>query len=264
VRIARARRLLGLAKPVLARTLYRPGSVRTILLGPARGLRYRVFPHWGLAPIYGGWEPSAQRVMKAAIRPGDVVYDVGANRGIHTILFARLVGPTGHVYAFEPVGQLVHELLDNVALNGFSNVTPVALAASNRAGREPFFRGHHEGAGHLAASGDRVGAQVEVETIRLDDFAQRGGNRPPTFMKLDIEGAEGAALDGARELLREFKPTILVDLHTPEQDLLVGAILADYGYTAYRTETMSRIGSLRRGWPDPDGIWGQVVAMPST
>jgi FkbM family methyltransferase len=166
------------------------------------------------------------------------------------------------VYAFEPVEEFVLELQDNVALNGFSNVTSVPLAASNRSGREAFFRGHHEGAGHLAVNGDRLGAQVEAETIRLDDFVQRDGHRPPTFIKIDIEGAEGDALDGSRAVLREFKPTVLVDLHTPDQDSLVGNLLADLGYNAFRTETLRPVENLRSGWPDPAGIWGQVIAVP--
>lgn len=78
---------------------------------------------------------------------------------------------------------------------------------------------------------------------------------------MDIEGAEGATLDGARGLLGQFKPAVLFDLHTPEQDQLVGNLLADFWYTAYRTESMRPIGNLRQGWPEPDGIWGQVIAF---
>jgi FkbM family methyltransferase len=200
--------------------------------------------------------------MSACIRTGGVVYDLGANRGIHTLLFARLVGPEGYVYAFEPVSEFERELMYNVSLNGFGNVTAVPFAASNRSGRETFFRGHHEGAGHLAANGDRIGARFEAHTLRVDDFVLRDGNRPPTFIKIDIEGAEGDALDGARAVLDQFKPTVLVDLHTPDQDALVGNLFADLGYTAHRTEDMHRIGKLREGWPDPEGIWGQVVAFP--
>lgn len=261
--VARARRLLSLVKPLLSHTVYRPGSVRTILLGPGRGLRYRIFRDWGLAPIYGGWEPEAQELMCQHIRPGDIVYDLGANRGMHTLLFARLAGPNGHVYAFEPVDAFLQELHRNVRLNGFHNVTAVPLAASDTEGTAVFFRGHHEGAGHLAESGDQVGDQLEVRTVTLSDFVLRDGNRPPTFIKLDIEGAEGSALRGAQAVLANYKPTVLVDLHTPDQDCQVGNILADFGYVAYRTGRMvKKIVDLRRGWPDPEGIWGQVIAFP--
>lgn len=247
-------------KPVLARTVYRPGSIHSVLWGPSRGLRYRVFGS-GLAPIYGGWEPDAQQLMARHIHAGDVVYDLGANRGIHALLFARLVGPAGLVYAFEPVPEFRAELMENVALNGFTNVSGQRYAVSSHSGTQRFFRGHHYGAGHLAETGDQQGQAFEVDTITLDDFAFREGHRPPTFIKVDIEGGEGDALNGARRVLAGARPTLLVDLHTPEQDRVVGGVLAELGYTAYRTRGMERVTDLRRGWPDKNGLWGQIIAF---
>jgi hypothetical protein len=54
---------------------------------------------------------------------------------------------------------------------------------------------------------------------------------------------------------------MLIDLHTPEQDRLVGALLKSLGYTAYRTKTMVKIEDLLSGWPAMNGIWGQVIAL---
>ena len=56
-------RIPKFAKIVLGSTLFRVGQVRTILAGPCRGLKYRVFPDMGLSPLYGGWEADAQALM---------------------------------------------------------------------------------------------------------------------------------------------------------------------------------------------------------
>jgi FkbM family methyltransferase len=257
------RPLIQIIKPTLSRTLYRPGSTATIMFGPSRGLRYRVFPEFGLAPIYGGWEPEAQRLMAQHIGRGGVVYDLGANRGIHAILFCRLVGPGGHVYAFEPLPEILTELEHNLALNGFSNATSVPLAVTDRSGYQQFDRAHHTGAGFVVQSQAGHAVGLEIQTTTLDDFVYERGNRPPTFIKVDIEGGEGAALAGARRLLEQARPTVLVDLHSPDQDLAVGNILADLGYRAARTTSPDQpIRNLRASWPDPDGLWGQILAIP--
>src|SRR5690242_11837947 len=98
---------MGIAKSVLSRTIFRQGAVRTIIWGPGRGLCYRIFPGYGLSPLHGGWERDAQHLMVKYIHPGSVVYDIGANYGIHTLLMARLATRTGHVYAFEPMADIM-------------------------------------------------------------------------------------------------------------------------------------------------------------
>jgi FkbM family methyltransferase len=249
-------------KPLLAKTIWPEGAVRTILWGPSRGLQYRIFPGMGLSPIYGGWEEDAQALMRRHIGPGAVVYDLGANYGIHTLLFAKLVREAGHVYAFEPLPDIHSALKTNVALNNFRNVTCVKLAVSDRTGATSFLAGHHVGAGHLADVGDGQGTQLIVKTVTLDEFVLDQNHRPPDFIKIDIEGAEGRALSGAERLLKECAPILLIDLHSPKQDLAVGKVLLNCKYEAYRSEGGSKVKDLSKAWPNPEGLWGQVIAFP--
>jgi FkbM family methyltransferase len=249
-------------KPLLAKTLWPEGAVRTILWGPCRGLRYRIFPDMGLSPIYGGWEEEAQNLMQKHIRQGFVVYDVGGNYGIHTLLFARLVKEQGHVYTFEPLSEILAELESNVALNDFRNVTCLKLAVDSQTGTTDFFKGYHVGAGHLATGTEALDEKITVETITLDDFVFEQGQRPPDFIKIDVEGAESRVLEGCRRTLKTARPIVLVDLHNPEQDVLVGQILSECRYDAYHTEDGSIIKDLSKGWPHQDGIWGQIIALP--
>jgi FkbM family methyltransferase len=255
------RPFIELVKPLIARWVYPVGSVATILRGPARGLKYRVFPS-GLAPLYGGGESAAQRIFAEQIRNGAVCYDIGANYGIHTLLLARLVGSAGHVYAFEPVPKIYNALKENVALNQFGNVTCECAAVAEQNGKARFVLGESDCTGHLHGDEPQGTDSFSVILVSLDDYVFEQQHRSPTFIKIDVEGAEGKVMLGARRVVERFRPLMLIDLHTPEQDVSVGRMLQGSGYQAFRTEGMQRIKELGQGWPQPDGIWGQILAVP--
>jgi hypothetical protein len=107
-------------------------------------------------------------------------------------------------------------------------------------------------------SKSETGVEVEAQTI---DALVASGQPVPDFIKVDVEGWEGAALSGAAKVLRERRPTLLVELHTPEQDVVVGAILRDLNYSVERLRPRERVERLDRGWPDKQGMWGTVVAV---
>jgi len=216
------------------------------------------------APIIGAWEPAAQRLMVRHVTRGSVAYDIGANIGIHTLLLSRLVGNSGQVYAFEPVPALYDRLCENVRLNAsLHGARPVQLALGDRSGSAAFYTGHHAGAGHLAVSGPETGDRIVVSTSKLDEFVYRDHHAPPGSVKIDVEGAEGSVLAGAEQVLINARPILIVDLHTPAQDLAVGKSLSLAGYVAYRTEDGSQVREMEQGWPNPDGLSGQIIAFPS-
>jgi FkbM family methyltransferase len=235
-------------KPLLTRTLYREGTVRTILRGPARGLRYRLYVA-GRAPLYGGWEPSEQRLMAQHIRPGMVAYDIGANHGIHTLLMARLVGSEGHVYAFEPVPENTLELRANLGLNQFSNVTVLETAVCDTAGVAYFDRGTDHCSGHLKLRRERSN-QFPVVTRSLDEFVFGEGHRPPAFIKVDVEGAESRVLSGAAKAIATYRPILLIALHGPVQQMAVGQILSELSYRSYHADD------------GKEGLAEEIIAMP--
>ena len=252
--------LIKLLKPLLAKMIYQEEKIRTIFWGPSRGSRYRIFKY-GLSPLYGGWETDAQHLFCKYVKPGFAAYDIGANYGIHSLLLAKIVGPGGHVYSFEPVRQIFSGLVENIKLNKFSNVTCVNLAISDQSGIEEFFTAEHHGAGHLQSVGIKGGQKLTVETIMLDEFVFSKKNRPPSFIKIDVEGAESKVLSGGEKVLSLYKPILLVDLHNPREDVAVGRILLKFGYKAYRTNHMDFVKDLSIGWPNPDGLWGQFIAF---
>lgn len=182
-------------------------GVVEIRTGPAEGLRIDA-SSGKLGYTLGRNEPVVQERLAELLRPGAVFYDVGANVGFFTLLGARLVGAEGSVYAFEPVPQLVGTIRRNIALNGFENVVVVPKAASMSQGR-----------GRLVPTLDPTGTQVaidaggEIELVGIDELVQSREIRPPSVMKIDVEGAELSVLGGARHTLRTHNPVVVCELH---------------------------------------------------
>lgn len=222
----------------LAKAVYfRPGVVRRVSIGPLRGMVFRVGPVTGLSPWYSGAERAHQRAFQRFLRPGMVAIDVGANWGLHTLLLSRLVGPTGHVVALEPYPPAFAELQWHVRANRCENVTPVPMAAGDRDGEAWFVPGLSASEGRLAdppLNGEPVGNCLRVEILRLDTLVSRLGLNRLDLIKIDVEGAEGKVLRGAEQVTARFRPVFVIDLHTPEQDLLVGRWLTERGYRLKR------------------------------
>jgi len=203
-------------------------------------------------------------VMMRYVKPGDIAYDLGANYGMHTLLLARRVGLTGRVYAFEPNPEIRRALEEHLSLNNLTMVQTVPKAVSNQAGTA-WFDSTGSAAGHLVngTTAAPSATTYQVETITLDQFVLQEGNAPPTFMKIDIEGAESAALRGGREVIARYRSVLLIELHNPTEDRVVGMFLKGLGYRAVRVETGELVQNMESGWPDRSGMWGHVIALPS-
>lgn len=186
--------------------------------------------HWiaGSAP-HGSWlgtyEEHVQLLFCQRIRPGDVVLDIGANVGFFTLLSSKLVGPDGHVYAFEPFPRNVYYLERHVRLNDVTNVTVQSLAIAATTGNARFGDGENASQARLSVIGE-----LTVRTASLDDLLADGRIPRPDFIKMDIEGAEGDALRGAAGLLSRGPLTIVLSTHGYAQHELCWSILKDAGF----------------------------------
>lgn len=166
------------------------------------------------------------------LRRGDVVIDCGANQGIFTTAFARYVGETGKVIAFEPMRYAVALIEQNLAINNAKNCHVIQGAVSNVVGVSRFDLS--AGVGSASLVQDHGGRDViEVPTTTIDKALAGIGITHVDFMKLDVEGAELLALEGAAELFLRCKPTICLEIS--EGDEVGGAHdrLIGQGYTAY-------------------------------
>jgi FkbM family methyltransferase len=186
---------------------------RSIKAGIAAGLK---FAAPGADPNFarGSYEQPLQEVIAANLSAGDVFYDVGANVGFFSLIAARCVDPTGCVYAFEPVPCNAAAIKRNADLNNLENVHVFNEAVADRGGRADLNLAHHLGGAVLAVSGeppDMSGSMV-VDVVALDDIVARRGLRPPTLLKIDVEGAELLVLQGAHQLIMAHRPKIVFEI----------------------------------------------------
>jgi FkbM family methyltransferase len=188
----------------------------------------------------GIYEPYLTALFTTLLRPGAIVVDAGANIGYFSLIAARAVGDGGHVYAFEPEAHNFDLLSRSIRLNGFTNVTPVQKALSNRTGAAKLFL-DPTNLGNLSLADQNVPAATEttdVDTISLDEFlATTPAKHRVDILKLDTQGAEGLVLAGASNVLQnqalkillEFWPWGLKNLDTSPADLLTD--LRSRGFT---------------------------------
>ena len=144
-------------------------------------------------------EPAVQEELVRVLRPGGVVYDVGANVGFLTLIAARLVGPAG-MSRLRADPRHARAIERNAALNGFANVDRARARPHRSLGRGVASHPADEPGAHLAVVGDAAGGRTTstVRTAALDEFSPA---RPPSaraVVKLDVEGAELLALEGMR------------------------------------------------------------------
>ena len=150
--------------------------------------------------IYGIYEPLETGLIKKEVKKGDVVLDIGAHIGYYTLIFARLVGDQGKVFAFEPDPTNFTLLTKNVAANNYKNVVLVQKAVSNQTGTVRLYLSPQDTADHRIYNSNDGRQSIEVADIRLDDYFQDFGEKVD-FVKMDIQGAEGKAIQGMSNLL---------------------------------------------------------------
>jgi FkbM family methyltransferase len=203
-----------------------------------------------------GWNAEEYGAFRAHIAAGDVVFDVGANLGAYALLFGRWVGPRGKVYGFEPAPGARRGLARHVALNGMDDRIVVRPEAMSRAeGTASFRAAGLDGDNRIAHAGEQG---IDVPTTSLDAFCSLHALRP-SFIKLDVEGAELDVLRGARETLRAVGHglSLYVEMHPH--------LWAGFGYTrADLEEELDRQGlRVERidGRPDPWTIAGVCLRL---
>jgi FkbM family methyltransferase len=206
----------GLLRSLLNRSAPQGTSEVTVAGGRLAGVRLLLDLREEKDLWLGSYEPFMLETIARFARPGMTAYDVGAHIGYVTLCLARAVGPQGHVVAFEPLPANQQRLRANLELNGLTErVQVVAGAVGEAAGRQRFRPHPSVAMGRLAApdaANEPAAGLLEVEVIALDDFAAASGTIPG-LIKMDIEGGEAAALRGARRLMRQAKPVLLLELH---------------------------------------------------
>ncbi len=162
--------------------------------------------------VYGEYAELEHEFLRSLLHPGDRVVEIGANIGSHTVGLAKTVGPSGGMVAIEPQPSIFRVLCANLALNGLTNVTPLALGCGRQKGtlqapavdyhvRQP----HNSGGVSLEPSGQGIAVDVvPLDELLRPDFGAR-------LLKIDVEGMERDVLEGARRLIETGRPLLYVE-----------------------------------------------------
>ncbi len=254
----------------LRRTFLRalPTSVRTRLLVSFPNLRKAapegmqfVFPHY-LGDISvnidtrfkveriiwtGVYESPLIRLMESRSIGGWTCFDVGANVGAITLALAKLIGPDGKVYAFEPGPPSLPRLRNNLNLNPeLSKRVEMITAGVGRAPGQLYWAEEKGNPGNAMVG--ETGTHL-IKIITLDDFVRERAISKLDFVKIDVEGMELDVMQGANESLRRFHPMLYFETLPRYTETGTGATFTDMhdflvkelGYTLYRIDSEGRL-----------------------
>jgi FkbM family methyltransferase len=162
-------------------------------------------------------EETLYRFIQREVRPGAVVLDVGSFLGIYALLEARRAGPGGRVIALEPTAASAAIARRHFEWNrGAAPITLIEAAAGEAPGSATFFEYAEPYVNALAAAVDVSSRPIErvITVVSLDDVC-RDLRITPTFIRMDVQGAEFLALRGARQIIRAAGPalTIVAEMH---------------------------------------------------
>ena len=194
----------------------------------------------------GSWAPDDIKLFKKHVRVGDLVLDVGANFGHHSVVFSKLVSSTGLVIAIEPqwcMYQLIHA---NAALNGCENIIPLHAAAGQERRSITMYPANEDenNFGRLGVNTDAVpSGGEEVFMYPLDDLLPNYlDGRQVAFVKIDVQSYELYVLQGMENILRRDRPTLFIEI-SPYWMKRAGYafveiynLLARYGYSFVHRE----------------------------
>lgn len=211
----------------------------------------------------GSWTEPELDLVPLCVRGGEAAIDIGANFGVYAYHLSRALGPSGRVFAFEPVPFTHQTLRKVVRLLRLQNVTVVPKGCSDKDGEisfeVPLSESGALSTGLAYARGrndDRAGKETQVrwqktrtvtgEVVALDGYLP---DLPVvSFIKCDIEGAEPLAFRGARKLIEQHRPTIICEINPwylegfgfeLEKDLLHP--LFELGYRLYFYDHAQRV-----------------------
>lgn len=216
-----------------------------VMSGPMRGLRWVVGSH--THGCWLGWyEQENQHHWRRHVKPGMVVYDIGANVGFYTLMASVLVGQTGKVFPFEPLPRNLRFLHEHVRINRLANVQVREEAVSDAPGEAMF---EDVPGGAMARLSER--GQIKVKLVAVDALVEGGAMPAPKMVKIDVEGAEVSVLRGAERTVRAARPVLFLSTHGESVHAECLAILRGWGY---------RLASMNAA---PLGHTREVLAEPA-
>lgn len=266
---AQAQTLITASRSVLGKS--------TLAIVNRKGLRWELDLNEGIDfSIYllGVFEPGTAKTLSRLIKPGDVVFDIGANMGAHTLGIARSVGSKGKVFAIEPSDFASAKLNRNLSLNpelqsrvrveqlflteDVSDPSPAEVYASWPLRGGVSVHPKHRG---------RLVSAAKASATTLDAFVQRHDVARIDLIKIDVDGQELPVLHGGRVTLSRIHPKLVMEMapyaHAEHNNSFAGLIdlLRNAGYSLQNADSCKPIplDPIQLGRMIPDGASINVV-----
>lgn len=255
------------------RMFYREGDYYRVLWGPLRGFKLYYRRDVNFHVMLGLWERDSFEVLMKLInhfglnKKGMVIADVGANIGYYSLFFSRYMQPDTKIVAFEPSVSIQDVIKKNLSINQIPNVKLVNMACTDKSGEIIFYLGkHHHESSILGswAENDVKGVRTIVKSTSLDEYFYKGDPKLlPDLIKMDIEGGGVYALKGSDKCIAEKRPFILIESHTPDEDMAISNVLLQHNYHAFRINTKQWVKKRSINYVDRDGVWGTMLLVPA-
>lgn len=181
---------------------------------------------------YGEWAEPELELLEQFISYGDTILDIGANIGTHTLFFAKLVSPSGCVFAYEPQRITFQMLCGNISLNALPNVVALNVAVGDKNDKiqileiDPHYE-YNFGGFNIDKFGTASG--VEVPLIKIDGEKLKNCH----LIKIDVEGWELKVLQGAAQVIHKHRPIIYVENNKEDHSQELIRTFLDAGYRCW-------------------------------
>ncbi|EAK5278028.1 FkbM family methyltransferase [Campylobacter jejuni] len=159
-----------------------------------------------------------------------VAFDVGANIGNHSIYWSTN-NCFSKIYSFEPIRETYDILTKNIQINNLENkIIPYNLGIGEKESyaKIKVYSLNNIGANQIEVLENNF-EQSNIKIISLDEFGNKNAISNIDFIKIDVEGFEKQVLLGSKELIKRFKPLMLVEIF-PEHFDVINEIMTSYGY----------------------------------
>lgn len=161
------------------------------------------------------YEELETALVKKLVKKEDVVIDLGANIGYYTLIFAKLVGKKGKVYAFEPESDNFDILKKNVNSNGYQNVVLIQKAVLNKEKKINMYVLKDNKGSHRIDKPSRGEFNIiQIIATSLDKYFEDSEDKI-NFIKMDVEGSESKVINGMKKVLEKTKNLIIMTEFSP-------------------------------------------------
>ena len=168
---------------------------------------------------YWSLEPDLEWV-ESILSDGDVLIDIGANAGIYTLSSSKVVGEKGLVYSFEPNPVCVNLVEKSIKLNNLNNIVLIPEAISNTEGTQELVLYAASDHNHIkfsdqssVVSKSTVIGTAKIKVTTLDNYFANKKLSKLDIIKIDAEGYEKFVLQGGAEIIKQFKPKLILEIN---------------------------------------------------